>query len=107
VSLLERDHELAVAVTALAAARSGRGGTLVVSGLPGVGRSALLDAVTRTHPASARYHGFSALSQRDVAVTAAAGRRRGENLGQAQAGEGRVDDLVHHPDLHRHRDAAR
>lgn len=45
MALLERDHELATAHRAVAAAARGRGGVLVVGGPPGVGRSALLDAM--------------------------------------------------------------
>ena len=50
LALLERDHELAMAHTAVTAAARGRGGVLVVGGPPGAGRSALLDAVCAAVP---------------------------------------------------------
>lgn len=50
MALLERDHELATAHRAVAAAARGRGGVLVVGGPPGVGRSALLDATCAAVP---------------------------------------------------------
>ncbi|OLF16209.1 ATP-binding protein [Actinophytocola xanthii] len=53
--LLERDHELAAVETALDAAGTGRGGLVVVSGPPGVGRSALLDAVAAS-PSATGFH---------------------------------------------------
>ena len=51
MALLERDHELATAHTVATAAARGRGGVLVVGGPPGVGRTALLDALCARAPA--------------------------------------------------------
>lgn len=52
MSLLERDHELAVAGGALRAAAAGHGGVVIAGGPPGAGRSALLDAVAGALPAA-------------------------------------------------------
>jgi len=48
VSLVERADELATAETALRAAEAGRGAALILRGPPGIGRSALLDAIAES-----------------------------------------------------------
>jgi chromosomal replication initiation ATPase DnaA len=45
VALLEREQELAAAAERLARARAGAGSLLLVEGPPGIGKTALLDAI--------------------------------------------------------------
>jgi DNA-binding CsgD family transcriptional regulator len=58
VTLIERDRELRAVAVLLAGARDGRGATLLVEGLPGIGKTALL-AAARAH---ADAEGFRTLS---------------------------------------------
>jgi predicted ATPase len=49
--LVEREHELGGLERRFAAARDGSGGTLVIEGPPGIGKSSLLIAAANGRPA--------------------------------------------------------
>ncbi|GLZ14071.1 helix-turn-helix transcriptional regulator [Actinomadura sp. NBRC 104425] len=61
--LYGRDHELAALRGLLARARTGHGGALAIAGPPGIGRTALLEAVVRQAPPRFRAVGTRGIPQ--------------------------------------------